>query len=470
MIDDRKPLGGKVAAALLAGLMAVHIVLAILYANLTPYRTPGYLFVTRSRPNQPVSDIGAPDERQHANYVLELLAGRGLPRYQVNIPDPEHPGQTTRNPNLGEIYEFHQAPLFYILDAGFGKLVGVDATSGQDAHEGIRLRYLNALFGALTVLSVYFLGLWGLRRRDIAFVGAAIAALLPMNVALSGAISNDPLLFALCTWTLAVCARGIHEGWTRKGALAIGVLVGLALLTKATALLLLPVVAFAFLLKRPEPVKAVIAFATALLLALPWWLRNQQLYGDPLGLKAFQELFAAAPKAGDLMAAFGVVGYWISFVGWWTARSFFGVFGYMDIFLNDKGYADSEGPNALYRILLAFTILAVCGFFVAVRRGVDQKTSRVHWLNAVMLALVTLMFLRYNYSFFQGQARYFFPAIGPIALGLALGTLYWAKNRTRLVIGAVVAGLLVLNAYAILRLPAEFEKRTGLPEVNLTSP
>ena len=476
MTEERKPLSARAFAAVVGGLMLLHLILAILYANVTPYRTPGYLFVTKShlfdpagKPYFPVPDIGAPDERQHANYVLEILSGAGLPVYQVNVPDPLHPGQLMRNPLLDEVYEFHQAPLYYGLDAAFGRLTGVDEFTGEDSQGGVRLRYLNALFGALTVLGVYFLSVWGFQRRDVGVLAAAIAALLPMNVALSGAISNDPLLFALCTWTLAICARCVRDGWTRKRALAVGILVGLAILTKATALILFPVVGVAFLLKRPKPIKAAICVASALLLAIPWWIRNQQIYGDPLGLKAFQELFAAAPKAGDLMSYFGPFGYWINFVGWWTARSFFGVFGYMDIFLNERGYADSEGPNALYRLLLVLAIVACVGFLQNLRRGVPSEDRRVHWLNAAMFGLVTLMFLRYNYSFFQGQARYFFPALGPICVGLAMGALYLGRRRKRMVFVFIFGGLVMLNVYALSRLPAEFARRTTPPQLNLTS-
>lgn len=457
----------RAVTALLAALTALHILLAVFYANLTPYRTGGYLFVTQSRAWSAVPDIGAPDERQHANYVLEILGGRGLPVYRVNVPDPANPGHMTRNPHLDEVYEFHQAPLFYLLDAAFGKLAGVDAVSGQDSRIGVRLRYLNALFGALTVLGVYFLALWGLGKRDLAFLAAAIAALLPMNVALSGAVSNDPLLFALCTWCLAVSARALRDGWTVGRLMGVGVLVGLALLTKATALILFPVMLVAFLLRKPMPLLACASFGISFLLALPWWIRNMQLYGDPLGLKAFQELFAAAPKAADLIAFVGPFGYWINFVGWWTARSFFGVFGYMDIFLNERGYSYSDGPNTLYRLLVVLAIVACIGFVQALRHESGGREAKVHWLNATLFGLVTLMFLRYNYSFFQGQARYFFPAVGPISVGLALGTLHLAKRSRRVVIGVVTVGLLILNAYALWKLPNEFERRVNPTQLNL---
>ena len=48
-------------------LALTHIVLAITYANIAPYRQPGFI-LGWGRP-QPTNDIGAPDERAHANYL-----------------------------------------------------------------------------------------------------------------------------------------------------------------------------------------------------------------------------------------------------------------------------------------------------------------------------------------------------------------------------------------------------------------
>lgn len=471
----------RLAYSLLAALVLLHVVLAIVYANVTPYRTPGYLAMFKSTPYQPdpatgevklvwprVPDIGAPDERAHANYVIHILEGKGIPAYKIWVPDPKDPNKTIRNPNLGERYEDHQAPLYYVLTAGFAKVVGVDATSAADPYAGLRLRYLNALFGALTIVGVFFLGYWGLARRDVALFAAGITALLPMNLALSGAMSNDPLLFAICTWVLALCALGVRQGWTTRIALLLGALVGLGLLTKTTALALIPLVIVAFLFRRPKGSFVALTVAVAILLSAPWLIRNQVLYGDLLGLKSFQELFADEITTRDFIA--GVSGdpfnHWFNYVGWFTARSFFGVFGYMDIFLNERGVAYTgpatavgvAAPNTLYRLLMAVFAVLSLGFLLTLGLA-DRPTKRFHALNGFFLVLVTLLFIRYNITFFQGQARYFFPAIGPISIGFALGAIYLAKSRKMWAIGSIIALLLALNIYALVRLPTEFAKR-----------
>ncbi len=65
---------------------------------MTPYRSGGVLLGQRDpatgQPQQ-VSDVGAPDERQHANYTLKLVRGEGFP-----VLDPN-------DPNLIENYQAH---------------------------------------------------------------------------------------------------------------------------------------------------------------------------------------------------------------------------------------------------------------------------------------------------------------------------------------------------------------------------
>ncbi len=478
----------RLAYLLVAILALIHLVLSIVYANVTPYRTPGYLAVFRTVPYQrdqagrwslvwqPVPDVGAPDELAHANYVINILQGNGLPVYQIEIPDPAHPGQMIRNPNLDRIYENHQAPLYYLAAAGFARIVGIDATSAAHPAKGLPLRYVNGIFGALTVIGVFFLAYWGLRRKDVAILAAAITALLPMNIALSGAVSNDPLLFCLCTWTLAVCALVLQQGWTPIRYVLVGLLVGLALLTKTTAFALLPIVLLVWIIKKPSLIGAITSVALTGILVAPWFVRNQKLYGDPIGLKSFQQLFAGELSTHDFINAISgtPLNHWFNYVGWFTARSFFGVFSYMDIFLNERGVSYTgpaneygvNAPNTLYRILMALAAIAIVGCIAAVFSDREKVNRRYHVMNTVFLLLVGIIFIRYNIWFFQPQARYLFPAIGPIAISLSMGAIYLAKSRKLWVCGAIFALLLLLNVSALMRLPGEFAKRVDPPLPN----
>lgn len=480
-------------ALTVASVLAVlHLVLACVYASITPYRSPGMLLGQRDPGTGALAqapDVGAPDERQHANYTIKLLNGEGFP-----VLDP-------KDPNLIENYQAHQPPLYYILHAGWCKITGANLES---ADSGLKVRSLNALIGAATVIGVFFLGLWAFKREDVGVVAAAFVALLPMNTALSGAVSNDPLLYCLCTWTLAFLAKGCVGGWTLKTALLVGLFTGLGLLTKTTAIALLPVLLLALFLgpNRPSSKQIAVCAGVFVIIATPWLVRNQNHYGDPLALSAFNEAFKGSPapvevalsglverdsavaeklnayaashpdlKGRELLRgaeAEGGIGanrslhYWSDWVGWWTARSFFGVFGYMDIFLNESStHATGEkNPNALYRMFLALGALVVMLWVLALRREEWKEHKRMHWLLGVFLLVIVVLFMRFNAQYFQGQARYLFPAIGVIGIGVAIAVLGVARSNWRAALAVIVVLLGGLNLYALMRLPEEFKRRT----------
>jgi 4-amino-4-deoxy-L-arabinose transferase-like glycosyltransferase len=425
--------------------------------------------------------------------VQTLLDGKGFPVFR--------PGQA----ETGEHYEDHQPPLYYLATAGFAKVVGVANVADPGAA---RLRWLNALVGGLTVLGVFYLGLWGIGKADVALGAAAITAALPMLCALDGAISNDPLLFSLCTWTLAVSALALRQGWTMKLALIAGALTGLAILTKTTAVALLPILLLAIVLpqkKRPSLAMIGAALGVLAVVALPWLVRNQRLYGDPLAQKVFNQAFTGSPspavatlgdtlrndpellerfarfqeshpelKGADLMKAadreLGVhtaksPNYWMNWVGWWTARSFFGVFGYMDIWLNESGTPygptpNRPAPNVVYRLLIAISAVLTIGWIGSFFQPEWKESRSVQLMNAAFWLIVAGLFVMFNLTYFQGQGRYLYPAIGPISLALSIGCFTLLGQRGKTAVSAFAGLLLLLNVYAIAKLPAEFKERT----------
>ncbi|RYG24900.1 phospholipid carrier-dependent glycosyltransferase [bacterium] len=437
-----EPISDKASRGLLALIVLLHVVLAIWFGLNTPYRTPGKLFINGKAP---IADIGAPDERQHANYVARLVEGKGFPVFDFKSPDPEG-------------IEYHQPPLYYGVAAAYAKIAGLSADTIR-SPEGRSVRWIGLLFGALGIVGTYFLGRWGYGNRTVGLIAATFYALLPMNIALSGAVNNDPPLFALFAWTLALAALGVREGWTHKIALGCGVLAGLAILTKTTGLALLPILGCAALLRRPKLPELAAVLLPAILLPLPWLLRNNSLYGDPLGLQAFQLAFTQTAQASTFIdgMGFGLVGYLIHWLGWWTARSFFGVFGYMDVWLNETG-SPYAGPNALYRILLALLVVAFIGWLLRVIES-DREEKRVHILGTIAFAIVTLLFLRFGLQYFQAQARYLFPALAPIACGVAWGALRLSKGNWKVALAAVAMPLLAVALLAGSVLPSEFAKR-----------
>lgn len=433
----RRPLAVPLAIAVL------HFVLALVFANITPYRTAGYVW---TQGNAHALDIGAPDERQHANYVARIARGEGFA-----VLDP-------RDPSLYENYQAHQPPLFYLLGGAWAKVTGTDPT--LQAH-GLRMRALNAVIGALGVVGVYFLALWGFRREDVARIAALFAALLPMNLGLSGAVGNDPMLLAFCTWALAFTAKGVRDGWTEKTALAVGLLTAAAILTKTTGVALLPILVVAAVVRRPSAKQFALVLAPILFLVTPWLLRNQSLYGDPLAIRAFNESFTGSKQASEIISRVGSNLYWTEGVASWTSRSFVGVFGYMDIWLTETGLP--FGSGAIYWLVQAMIVVGLVGSLAQWAKGEDKEERRVHAMNAIFLAVIVLLFVRFNTQYYQAQARYLLPAIGPIACAVAVGVAYLLRSRPAAALLLVVFPLVVADAMALAKLPTEFPKRIAGP-------
>lgn len=409
-------------------------ILAGWFATLTPYRTGGYLF---NQSRMPTNEIGAPDERQHANYVKHLLTEGTIPVLKPGTPD------------FGETYQSHQPPLYYMLAAGWAKASGADPAE----QSGKRIRYLNALFGAVTLLGVFYAARWGLGRDDIGVAAMAFVGFNPMFVSLNAAITNDALLYALCTWGFALSLKVADGSGPKRDLLWLAAVCGLATLTKISGIVLLPVAAIAVYLRKTEDrqeklVNLGLVLGGGLLIAAPWLLRNNSLYGDPLGLKIFTEAFAGSPKASDMAAALGPQTYWVDFFGWWTARSFFGAFGQMDIFFGHQ----------VYRVLFAVAFLLLVGILRTT--GSEYAPTRTYRILAWTLALLVLaQYLRFNLMYFQAQSRYLFPAIAVFGIAFAIGLAGWTKAKfaaaTLVLVGLLVAGNVATGVY----LQGEFPRR-----------
>jgi 4-amino-4-deoxy-L-arabinose transferase-like glycosyltransferase len=449
----------KTTLGILFALVAVHITLAAWFASVTPFRTAGVLLGMRDPQTgnpQKVVDLGAPDERQHVNYVAHLVHSGSFPVFNP------------KDPNLGETYQSHQPPLFYILESGWSILTGVDlpptppATEGKTMSQGdgIKMRALNVIIGALGVGAVFVLVVWGFGDEKAALLASAFVAFIPMNAALSGAVSNDPLLFLLCTLTLALAAKALREGWTVKLAFTAGLLAGLAILTKTTGVALLPVLFLAAFLpreRRPSFAEIGAAVVPILVLVGPWWIRNLNLYGDPLALKAFSEAFVNSAQAKTFIDLYGSTSYWVDWVGAYTARSFIGVFGYMDIWLTNTG--SRSGANSIYQVAWLLIGSAFVGYLVALRGIAELSVRRVHILSGAMLVIIIILFLRFNSQYFQGQARYLYPAIGPIAAGVGIGFAKIFRVRFAVGLALIIFVFGIGDIFALTRLPEAFQKR-----------
>jgi hypothetical protein len=239
-------------------------------------------------------------------------------------------------------------------------------------------------------------------------------------------------------------------------------MLGLALLSKLTAVALIPGLALVILFRmfrvHPRVVGVgnwlkralhLIAGATlGTLLVSGWWfVRNVFTYGEPTGTAATMRFFAGRftkadftlPRtAGDLLR--------------YTLESFWGRFGWNDITLPTDVY---RFCNSAALVLVSLSVLAGIGVFALCatrRRSTDHVTWQAFFVFlAVGLTLIT-GYVQFNKSIaYMPMARYFFILPLPGAL-LLTGGLYAlaAKRVLRLVaLGMLFIALGVLNGLAL---------------------
>ena len=387
---------------LLALIILVYVLIAVLYAVFTPAWQ-------------------VPDEPAHYNYIGSLARGEGFPVLEQGDYDQAYLDELTSEgfpsdlPILPLEYEDHQPPLYYVLAAPIYLAFGGAL---------LPLRLVSVSLGACLLIVAYGTVRSVLPSRPwVALAATGFIAFIPQHVAMTAGVNNDVLSELIVAGTLL--ASIAYLGHSRIQPWCIGALVGIALLTKTTAYVVVGVAAGAVAIRwRRDRASVQWAveqlaqiFVPALLISAPWLIRNATTYGwtDPLGLGQHQFVVENQPQSSEWLARYGLAGL-LSRLVRTTFQSFWGQFGWMALPL----------PTWVYRLLLMLSILLSAGFAVWLVRGNSRRSDGESvWLPLTLLALSALLtvlaFLWYNLSFVQHQGRYLFPALVPLSTAAALG-------------------------------------------------
>jgi hypothetical protein len=409
------------------GLVGVFLVLATLYSAAIPLGE-------------------GPDEPGHAGYAFFLARAGRQPIQRLEAQQTDVPG------------EGHQPPLAYALAAplalwlpreerqaetignprftwsGGAELNAISHGSREyPPWQGAVLawqlmRLVSVALGAATVYFTY-LAAGALEKRleirgsrlgayqsQVPLLAAGLVAFNPQFLFVSALVTNDALLTTLSAAMLWLVLRyGAKPRKQVGGALAIGAMLGLALLTKQSALVLAPVALIGVASRqrggmlRRSAVAILLVLATAGLIAGWWYMRNQRLYGDLLGLAAFRGEFATQPfEIGSLLA--------------WAAAlaqlhdSFWARFGWMNV----------APPDWVLWPIGAIELVAVGGLVWALlRSGATGRRAfvRVIWPLVLLLALAFAWIVSFAITagLVAWQGRLLFPALPAIAILLARG-------------------------------------------------
>jgi hypothetical protein len=210
------------------------------------------------------------DLRPHLAYVVHLVEQRSIPLA-----------------TQGD--EMMQAPLAYLLFAPL--FLGLSQVlDAEGVVQGMRI--LPMACGAAQVeLSYRAVRIVHPDREDLQRAGILVGGLLPVNIYLAHAVANEPVV-ALFGGAAAVAALGVAmraEPPPRSHSIGAGILLGLALLSKVTAVLLAPASIGVVALraygpdrsKRRALLGAALVTGSAALVAAWYYARNWVLLGAP---------------------------------------------------------------------------------------------------------------------------------------------------------------------------------------------
>ncbi|MDW8069002.1 MAG: glycosyltransferase family 39 protein [Anaerolineae bacterium] len=394
---------------------------------------------------------------------LGLLYGIVVPPFE-NLDEIEHFGVIWHIADLGrlpvhgapeaEVYHYRQEasqpPLYYLLSAGLVRLLGLQARDmeayvrfnprvacGPNApslydnraifyHNPHRERFpwrgtllmLHVLrIGSTLLQALTVLGTWALARRlfparpGIAPLATAIVAFNPQFLFVASGVNNDNLVTPLATWGLYLLIRLWQEGPSVRRVLALGLLIGLAGLSKLSGWLLLPLSLLVILLAlfrfrrgaRFQTVAISLIGRWSLVIFIPlalsgWWFwRNWHLYGDPTALAPMLELVG---RRGSPIYPLNEAGL--------VFRSFWGQI------------PCSFYPAGFYIPYLLLTGAGVLGLLWGWRRLCSSERWTVGILVAWFLLVLT-GWIRWDMMTPAPGGRLLFPAFPAIALLLALG-------------------------------------------------
>jgi 4-amino-4-deoxy-L-arabinose transferase-like glycosyltransferase len=399
----------------------------------------------------------APDEFTHADLVFHLAEGGSYPEYDRRMvgaaargirlgqvllsggtPTRRNAESRSERPTFDELggdrpsewvqpNQMPQHPPLYYRAAALVVRVERAVVPGPEwSFE--REWHLVRIFSAALVLPLPLLIWLAASRLGASDAVSCAAALFPLaipQVAHVGASINNDTLSVLLSAMLAVLLAGVLRGRsTWHTAVAAGFVCGLALLTKVYGLTLVTWVGLAYLAaawRRPSrrrefATSAAIATATATLVGGWWWILNLIRYGTPTP-SVIGRFFPDRPGFSPDVA------WWTRRAVVWLAERFWGTFDWLTVPMNRW-------------VLLAASVVAVAAVVAAfspqrVRwlRGPDPPLGRVRlaaYGSIVLILLVPLVQATWSVYARSGrpqglQGRYFFPALVPIAILVAIG-------------------------------------------------
>jgi hypothetical protein len=330
--------------------------------------------------------------------------------------------------------EPHQAPLYYLVFAGWQRLVGVPARPAYHGpgripgpqqptflhHSSADLRFLlwlrlpNVLLGALTVLVTFFAVRLVSSDPWTPVVGASIVASLPRFVFLSAFVTNDNLVDFLGAVLVLLALRYARRPTAWRMAW-VGFAFGLLVATKLSALpvglviLVLPLIVEGW--KRRAGLLAI--GAVSAFTACGWYLiQNTVRYGDPLARAASVRYLIQVGGLGTILTPYVVGNSWTLIFVHVPQRI-------LTTFWYQSGWDQFHWSWPVGLVFSSVLLLALAGL---TGRHLNRRVLAILW-TITAAGLLSVWIVAFQTSTYE--ARYVFVGLAAIAALAALGLERW---------------------------------------------
>lgn len=403
-----------------------------------------------------------PNEAEHYRYVRYVAQNRALP-----------------DPAGYPFGQFHQAPLYYVVGAPALMLIddpefeqistrfnpyhayefGIPSRDNKNFHlhsadEGetgtaravYALRGYSILLGVITVLVNYAtLRLVWPDRPYLRLMGLGVVAFWPQFVYVSGMVNNDNAMFLTVALSFYLVLKQHRTGPTWQRSALLGVVLGLALLSKSSAAILcLPMGLIVLVDRRWWWPHAPITLSLTVLVAGGWYLNNLVQYGDPTGLQAFFATWETEIiQPGSIAWGVGLQRAWFGYESLWARF----------------GQGAVSAPDLLYAFYDLLTLLGLSGAALWVARRLWAYTRRKADFAEVQQILIVLVFsfvwllaLIYSSSiaWSGNQGRYLLPGFAGWAILLVMGLTQFVPRRLTPSLGIGLPATLCAALYVVL--------------------
>ena len=387
--------------------------------------------------------------------------------------------------------EASQPPLYYILMGGVTRLLGLETddtnsylVSNQFVacgpsdnpynkhtlyHNPVReafpwqgalfslhvLRALTPLLQLFTIIGVYAIArLVFPSHPNVAPLAAALTAFNPQFLLVASGVNNDNLVTPLATMGLYLTLVTHQKGLSFRRSVGLGLLIGLAGLSKQSGLFLSGVAGVALLdmalsAHAAGQWRRVIGhgllMGSVVVLTCGWWFwRNWQLYGDPTALQPMLELVG---RRGSPILPLNESGLMF--------RSFWGQIACT--FFSDR----------FYTLVGLLTAAGVIGLLVGlVKSRTNGQKPRGAWVRLLLLplwfALIFVGWVRWDLLTPAPGGRLLFPAIASTSALLAYGLLRLGRPAWRRTIA--YGGVILLAGLALTTLLWELRPLFATPK------